>query len=135
MNNGGWPDQGDMFPETFSEPSRDFRAVLNDPDLVGRIARIKCLDELTPILRGDGKKVGHSIITYGLPAWFPVTISHPHTPYLAELAGIVPRKKTLGVKFNVPCEKDIAAEMRRIRPALRERLRKAADSLSCESNP
>lgn len=121
--------EGDWFPETFSEPCRNFRAVLNDPRLVETIAEIRCTHELSPSMRGDGKQPGHSIVTYGFPIVFPATVSHPHTRFLAELAGIVQPKKTRGVRFNPPCETAIAVAMKSVRAALAARLRATAETM------
>lgn len=107
----------DWFPETFSDPRRDFLAVLSDPFLVDKIAMIRVSNALCPHLRGDGKKAGATVISYGLPSSFSVTISHPHTRYLEELAGISPRKKTRSVKFTPPCETAISEAAKRIHAA------------------
>jgi hypothetical protein len=118
--------EADWFPETFSEPCRVFRAVLDDPRRDEKIAMSLCLHELCPRLRGDGKSPGHTIITYGLPLFFSVEISHPSTRYLAELAGIAPPKKTRGVRYAPPCDKAIAAEMERIKGNFAPALESAA---------
>lgn len=121
MNDADW------FPETFSDPCGDFRALLNDQCLVEKIAMTRCVHDLCPHLRGDGKTPGHSIITYGLPMFFPVQIAHPQTRFLAELAGITPRKKTLGVNYAPPCAKAVAEAVKSIRAALAIRLHETAD--------
>lgn len=123
MNDADW------FPETFSEPCRIFRAVLNDPCLVETIAKIRCAHELSPSLRGDGKQPGHSIVTYGFPLVFPDTVSHPRTRFLAELARITPPEKTRGVRFTAPCETAIAEAMKSVLAALATRLRETAETV------
>jgi len=109
-----YSDGPDMFGQNFSDPNKTFRAVLSDPFLVEKIAMIRLASKLGPHLRGDGKTAGPSVISYGLPMLFKVQISHPHTRYFEELAGISIPKKTLGVKFTPPSESSIAEAMERI---------------------
>ena len=109
-----YSDGPDMFGQTFSDPVKTFRAVLSDPFLVDKIAMIRLATKYCPHLRADGKTAGPSVLSYGLPVLFAVQISHPHTRYFEELAGIAPPKKTLGVRFTPPCEIAIAEAMQRI---------------------
>lgn len=125
----------DMFPETFSEPCGKFQTALSDPLLEDKIAKIRCYYALSPHLRGDGKAGCECAITYGLPGLFSIGISHPQSGYLAELAGISPPKKTLGVRYTPPCEIAIAAAMKRIHAALVKRLTAAAAIPFEELNP
>lgn len=116
----------DMFPDTFSEPCGAFHAVLSDPGLVEKIAMTRLANAICPHLRGDGKRAGKSVVTYGLPLLFSVKISHPHTRYIEELAGISLPKKTLGVKYTPPCESTIAEAVKVHHAALVARMAAAA---------
>lgn len=116
----------DLFGEPLFSPSPDLLETLARPDLLDVLGAVRLMRDLSPILRGDDKSAGKTILLDGLPAVFAIGMNHGLRSIYAVLGGLVADPVLARWPVALPAESAILAARAQLACKLAARLRAAA---------
>lgn len=118
--------ENDLLGHPLAVPSPELLKALAAADLIQRLAFIRLMRDLSPILRGDGASGGRSELMDGIPAVFPIGMDHSLRHPNAALAGLIDDPLLDALAITRPGNSEIRAEMKRLAKDTAKRFETAA---------